>query len=352
MYKYKNLISQIANLEKKLKDEESRKIFSIRAEYAIYHDIYDFIDNIYKYSYGCTMSSIFEEKYQKSEGIIIYGCGKEGKIAQKSLQACGYMIDFFCDRAIPSGSMVNGKKVISVDDAIRNYSSYLFVIGSTQYAREMYTNLLRLGITDEHIYISEVGMVSGFNEKRQYFDVLSAEDGEIFIDAGTYDGTTTENFMKWTNGTYEKIYCFEPLEIQSKRIERNINVGKWKNVELIKGAVWDRNETMMLYENNAGSCVDENGNTSIECVAIDEVIDSKVTYIKMDVEGAELKALQGAKKTIQKYKPKLAISIYHKPEDIFEIPVSILDMVPEYEFWIRHYSTNIWETVLYAQCKN
>ena len=59
------------------------------------------------------------------------------------------------------------------------------------------------------------------------------------------------------------------------------------------------------------SSVDENGEDEIKVVAVDEIVDGKVTFIKMDIEGSELKALHGAEKTIKKYRPKLAICIYH-----------------------------------------
>ena len=68
----------------------------------------------------------------------------------------------------------------------------------------------------------------------------------------------------------------------------------------------------------------------------------------MDVEGAEKNAILGAENTISRYKPRLAISIYHKPKDIIEIPTLLKELVPEYNFAIRHYSTNVYETVLYA----
>ncbi|MBQ6133871.1 MAG: FkbM family methyltransferase [Lachnospiraceae bacterium] len=68
----------------------------------------------------------------------------------------------------------------------------------------------------------------------------------------------------------------------------------------------------------------------------------------MDIEGAEYKALKGAEKTIRKYKPRLAICVYHKPNDIVRLGGLILRMVLEYRFWIRHYTADFCETVLYA----
>ena len=83
---------------------------------------------------------------------------------------------------------------------------------------------------------------------------------------------------------------------------------------------------------------------------IDEAIaeGDKVTFIKMDVEGAELESLKGAEKTIRRDKPKLAICIYHKPEDMWTIPLYIKELVPEYKLYIRHHSSGVCETVLYA----
>ena len=71
----------------------------------------------------------------------------------------------------------------------------------------------------------------------------------------------------------------------------------------------------------------------------------------MDVEGAELKSLVGARNTIIKNHPRLAICVYHKISDVYEIPEYILSIVPEYRFFLRHYNaTHHWETVLYASC--
>lgn len=90
------------------------------------------------------------------------------------------------------------------------------------------------------------------------------------------------------------------------------------------------------------------GGVLIEAKTIDSLIDEKVTYLKMDIEGTELKALLGAKETILRSKPKLAICVYHKPEDLIEIPLLLKGLVSDYRFFLRHYSNNDSETVLYA----
>lgn len=91
------------------------------------------------------------------------------------------------------------------------------------------------------------------------------------------------------------------------------------------------------------------GTSCIDCVSLDEIIGvDDVTFIKMDIEGAEIPALKGARKTIIRNKPKLAICIYHKPDDLWEIPELIHSFVPEYKFYIRHYGPRCRGTILFA----
>ncbi|WP_207131900.1 FkbM family methyltransferase [Clostridium botulinum] len=87
----------------------------------------------------------------------------------------------------------------------------------------------------------------------------------------------------------------------------------------------------------------------MEVTSIDEFLQGKeVTFIKMDIEGAELEALKGAENTIKRYKPKLAICTYHKPMDIVNIPIYLKSIVPEYNIYLRHYSYGPLDTVCYA----
>jgi hypothetical protein len=77
----------------------------------------------------------------------------------------------------------------------------------------------------------------------------------------------------------------------------------------------------------------------------------KIDFVKMDIEGAELSAIKGAASSIRKFKPKLAISLYHKPTDIFEIPLYISKEFSFYEMFIEHYTIHEEETVLYCTPK-
>jgi hypothetical protein len=100
---------------------------------------------------------------------------------------------------------------------------------------------------------------------------------------------------------------------------------------------------------NTDSKINKAGDMFIDVTSIDTVLSGgRVSFIKLDVEGAELEALKGAKNTIKKYRPRLAVCLYHKPEDIIEIPLYIKSLVSDYNFYIRHHSTWKDETVLYC----
>lgn len=143
---------------------------------------------------------------------------------------------------------------------------------------------------------------------------------------------------------------FEPMSDMFSLINRKIQSQHISKVEVRQNALWNKGEKLRFLGADAGSHASEKGDIIIEGIALDEVVkDEKVTFIKMDIEGSELNALKGASNTIGYNKPRLAICIYHKPEDVLEIPLYILGLVPEYKFYIRHYCSNMWETVLYAE---
>jgi len=86
---------------------------------------------------------------------------------------------------------------------------------------------------------------------------------------------------------------------------------------------------------------------TVPTVKIDDLA-RNATFIKMDIEGAELNALKGAEDTIKNNAPKLAICIYHQLNDFWEIPMYLKRIMPEYSFYVRHHQFDIGGTVLYA----
>ncbi len=86
----------------------------------------------------------------------------------------------------------------------------------------------------------------------------------------------------------------------------------------------------------------------VQGVNLDEVVKERVGFIKLDIEGAEMDALSGAKNIIRNDRPLMAVCVYHRSGDVLEIMNFLHQIVPEYRFWLRHYSCMNWETVLYA----
>ena len=189
--------------------------------------------------------------------------------------------------------------------------------------------------------------------EQQYFeDFIQYEEGEVFVDAGVLDLYTSLRFVEECQKRHlenYKIYAFEPDE---KSYERCLSIKEQHpgiDITLVNKGLWSSDTTLHFQTTgDADSKITEEGIGRIAVVSLDSYIKEKVTFIKMDIEGAELEALKGCKDTIKKYRPKLAISVYHKKEDLIEIPEYIMNLVPDYHFYLRHYSSGFTETVLYA----
>lgn len=351
---YYEKLLEIRKIKEALLDDESRILFDARIDYMISRDtdrFYQVIDKLDKKWYCQELN----EKLKKIsvKGIVVFGSGHDGKRTKRILDACNYPPHCFCDSdGGKVGKVVDDLPVISIDDLLTEYQNYLVVLGSMRYSEEMYQTLVMKGFPNDNILHPAYKMIVA-QQGKQYFDLFSPGKDEIFVDGGAYNGDTITDFLDWTGRVYNKIYAFEPidemLQIIQKRVAQEHKGGGGK-CELYQNALWNKCEEIVFSEDGASSRVTETGTKNIMGVGLDEIVgDEKITYIKMDVEGSELKALEGARNTIIRNKPRLAICIYHKPEDIIELPTYILELVPEYKFYIRHYCSNMWETVLYAE---
>ncbi len=221
---------------------------------------------------------------------------------------------------------------------------------SDRFSKKVFLNVLNGKITCDEKYIEKI------KSSNQYFDrnIIKFSEREIYLDVGAYTGDSIKEFLNVVRNKYERIIAFEPDKKNFTLLEKYVNMAGIKNIKLIKNGAWNKIGILSFTENLLGSS-GINGkklhgkNVKIKVDTIDNILKGeKVTFIKMDVEGAEYNALLGAKKVIQKYKPKLAISVYHKREDMYAIILLLKSFVKDYKFYLRHYSDTNADTVLYA----
>jgi FkbM family methyltransferase len=188
---------------------------------------------------------------------------------------------------------------------------------------------------------------------RQYFDLPKelglVGDGEVFVQAGCFNGDTQKSYVNWFGDTYAKMVTFEAHPGQFAVSQERL--AGLRDVEIVRAGLSDRRGTVRFALGTLGnSSIQQTGGEEINVVPLDEYMAGRrVTFIALDIEGAELAAIQGAKGIIVEQKPKLAISVYHRPEDIWEIPLLVKEYNPSYRFYLRHYHLlDMLETVMYA----
>ncbi|MCI1990149.1 MAG: FkbM family methyltransferase [Oscillospiraceae bacterium] len=183
-------------------------------------------------------------------------------------------------------------------------------------------------------------------------DLFSFSEKEVFVDGGLYTGDTSEAFIKLVNGKYRAVFGFDIDEANASRARQNLS--QYENVHIITKGLWSKTDVLHAkLKQLAGSQINQAGTVSIPVISLDEYfsntnVENFPTFIKMDIEGSEKHALLGSKNIISTVRPKLAVCAYHKPEDIYDLPQTILKIRRDYKFALRHYSPYTWETVLYA----
>lgn len=190
----------------------------------------------------------------------------------------------------------------------------------------------------------------------QYFceDIILLQDGEVFVDGGAYVGDTIDKLLaevKRQNAGIRRIVAFEPGDHNYALLRKRYAGGGTEVITMKKGLADEEKTLCFLNRGSSSAIVKEGspGSIKIPVTAIDLVEECRdATFIKMDIEGAELSALYGAKETILRNRPKLGICIYHSDADMIRIAEYIHSLVPEYKLYIRHHTRRNHETVLYA----
>jgi FkbM family methyltransferase len=186
---------------------------------------------------------------------------------------------------------------------------------------------------------------------------ISVEPGDIVIDAGGCWGDTALYFA-YKTGIEGKVFCFEFAPENIKVLNENININNLTQgrVEVITAALWDKSsEDIAYYEQGPSTKLSPNSDqaTVIQTMTVDDFVKQRVLehvdFIKMDIEGSELKALHGAEQTIRRFRPKLAIAAYHKNDDLISLPIYLKSLNLGYEFFLDHFTIHNEETILFAR---
>lgn len=343
---YRNIRKKYIPFQKYMLDSESKRIMHLRGKFIAHPDIESFIRD---FSQDNVQFEIPELDELAAKNIVICLMEEDStaikrmRYTQILLQHSKYRERYSC---------------IQFSDNSGDFASYqedtiiVPVWGANLDTASIQRHIQRHTRLHIPLYAEVLMGVVG----EQYFDIWEPGSDEVIIDCGAYDGTTELQIAKWSNFSYRKIYALEPNEANCRKCRLFYESNHLQNIELIPKASWSRDTTLSFSveqgKASSGGKVGGGDSGKIPATTIDNIAGhEKVTFIKMDVEGAELESLKGAAKTIQRDSPKLAICIYHKFEDLWEIPAYILKLNANYRFYIRHYTSYIYETVLYAVVK-
>jgi FkbM family methyltransferase len=199
-------------------------------------------------------------------------------------------------------------------------------------------------ITSDYTFYDEICVGDSYFAK----ELVTLSDHEIFVDCGAFDGDTIRDFIGRAPG-YKLIYAFEADASNYQTLDKHIRENDLPNIRIFRNAVWNKQEKIAFDpSSDMLSRVGDAGGVTVDAVRLDDVINTSVTQIKMDIEGAEFEALSGAQETIRKYRPRLTICVYHKYQDLTRIAQFLVQLVPEYKLFLRHHSPYGAELVLYA----
>lgn len=209
-------------------------------------------------------------------------------------------------------------------------------------SKRVYLDILNFKVSGKIKYL-----LSSFADKDKiYSDILKLGDDEEIVDLGAYDGDTIRDFCNATSGKYKHITAFEPDAKNYKKLLKNTD--SMENISCFNMGAWNKDDTL-IFSTKAG----RNSKLSAEGVSVKvKAIDSleiPATFIKMDIEGSEMKALEGLERTITKYKPKLYVCAYHRNEDLYALPIKILELCENYTIYFRHSKyIPAWESNFYC----
>jgi FkbM family methyltransferase len=209
-------------------------------------------------------------------------------------------------------------------------------------SREVFDSIVNLRLS------ANLDCITSFreNQANQYFEPFLElqPEGESFADIGCFDGRTSSDFIARCP-QFNAVHIFEPDPKNLAVIRaRYKGVGK---IHFYPVGVGDANTTARFSSSGSTSVITDDGDLEIQVEMLDRFGIDGITFLKMDIEGAELRALAGARETIRRCHPRLAICVYHQASDLWRIPREVSAIRDDYRVHLRHYTEGVTETVMF-----
>jgi FkbM family methyltransferase len=342
-------------------------------------------------------------------GLALFGAGRLGRRALAGLRSAGVEPLAFVDNASGlHGTTVDGILVLSPDDAARDLAGRALVVPTVYtsgpvrrqlaearlpfvpfgfLARRFSEALLPHGAMDlPHVLLREAGPVGaaldlwadeesareyvaqvGFRvtpdpeplpehlpARDTYFPpgLLSPRADDVFVDCGAYDGDSLRSFLKRAPGFSGRLVGLEPDPPSRARLHdwvATLPESVKESVRVLPFAVGRERGTMRFDATGTAASSLGAGDFTVDVESLDEILaEERPTFLKLDVEGAEEDALHGARRTLERHKPALAICLYHRAADLWRIPLWLASLDLGYRLYLRRHSDECWEQVCYA----
>lgn len=280
-----------------------------------------------------------EEEYEDFVVVLAFGAGY-GSLIEK--------IDGISRRhklLVPDTAVVGGEP-FTKEYLSENFLKIkkVYDILEDSFSKKVFENILCYKITGEISYLREITTLP----QEAYDNILKIARDSTYVDLGAYNGDTVREFISLSGEDYKRIIAVEPNGRNYRKLcEYSQNV---RNLTCINAACQSFSGEIK-FSKGGGRMAKADGNGVLtSCVSVDDIVKGDgCDYIKYDVEGAEKEALEGSRETVKSFSPKLCVALYHRLEDIFEIPLQIYEMNPDYKFYMRHYPYYpAWETNLFC----
>ena len=227
----------------------------------------------------------------------------------------------------------NAEKIQAVYDMLADEKS-----------RQTYADVLNFKISGKIDYLNNCTSP----KEELYGKIIPLGENEIFADLGAYNGDTAAEFIEACNNNFRHLYAFEPNPKNFRKLTKNLPDSD--KITLFNAAVGRENGVIKISANEGRMSRESGSGKTVEIpvLAVDKAVHENVTVLKLDVEGGEREALLGARRHIENC-AKILCYLYHRNEDMFELPLLIKSINPELKFYVRHQLyIPAWETNLYA----